>query len=89
MGLIPKSPKNSTNNYIGVVFNEKLQKWHAQIMVNRKHINLGYFQTEKEALLSRLKGEKLYWAITLRNDTYFIYWRKIYELFTNYCYGRY
>lgn len=31
-------------------------------MLNRQHINLGYFQTEKEALLARLDGEKLYWG---------------------------
>ena len=57
-----KKPKNSTHTYIGVVFNKKIQKWHAYMMLNRQHINLGYFQTEKEVLLARLDGEKLYWG---------------------------
>lgn len=57
-----KKPKNSTNTYIGVTFNKDLKKWSAKIMVNRKPINLGYFNTEQEALMARLKGEKLYWG---------------------------
>lgn len=60
-GANSKKPKNSKNTYIGVVFNKEIQKWHAQMMINRKHVNLGYFNTEQEALIARLNGEKLYW----------------------------
>ena len=41
--------KNTSSIYKGVAFNKRLGKWQAQIMINRKIIYLGYFDTEVEA----------------------------------------
>ena len=40
--------KNNTSGYKGVYWNKEKRKWSAQIMVNRKHINLGYFANIKD-----------------------------------------
>lgn len=42
----------------GVRKNEKGDKWVADIMVNRKHINLGVFNTRQEAVDARIKAEQ-------------------------------
>lgn len=43
---------NITSKYKGVHWFKRNSKWHAQIMVNYKHIHLGYFTNEKDAALA-------------------------------------
>ena len=44
-----KLSKNSTSGYKGVTWHKKNKNWNAQIMVNRKHIHIGCYQTKEEA----------------------------------------
>jgi len=39
----------STSKYTGVCWNIKSNKWHAQIIINKKRIHLGYFINEMDA----------------------------------------
>lgn len=41
--------KNNTSGMKGVVFCKETQKWRAQIMVDRKSVNIGRFKTKEEA----------------------------------------
>lgn len=40
-----KAPKKSTHGVLGVTYVERLKKWRAQIVVNKKHIQLGCFES--------------------------------------------
>jgi len=45
-----RAPKaNNTSGYLGVTFSAKRSKWQAQITVNRKHMNLGLYNSPIEA----------------------------------------
>jgi len=44
--------KNNTSGYKGVYWEKKANKWHAQIMYNRKCLYLGLFKDKKEAALA-------------------------------------
>lgn len=49
-----KTSKNgSSSKYIGVSYYKNYNKWVAQIKVNNKKINLGYFINEIEAAKAR------------------------------------
>ena len=52
--------KNNTSGYKGICWEKKRKKWFAQIMINRKHHFLGYFNNIKEAVLVRNQVERLY-----------------------------
>jgi hypothetical protein len=41
--------RNNTSGYKGVGWNKRKSKWRASIMINRKSIFLGYFNTPEEA----------------------------------------
>lgn len=41
--------RNNKSGYKGVCWDSRREKWLAQIMVNRKHRFLGYFETPEEA----------------------------------------
>ena len=41
--------KNNTSGMKGVVFCKKTQKWRAQIMIDRRSVNIGRFKTKEEA----------------------------------------
>ena len=41
--------RNNTSGYKGVVWHKHKNKWHAQIRINSKKKNLGYFDCPKEA----------------------------------------
>lgn len=43
------SKKNKTSKFVGVSYNYERKKWVAQILFNKKTINLGRFKTEIEA----------------------------------------
>ena len=44
-----KKPKDNTSGFKGVSLFKKTKKWKPQITVNKKHINLGYFDSREEA----------------------------------------
>lgn len=54
--------KGCTSEYIGVYQLTKTKEWRAHIQVDKKKKSLGTFQTEKEALIARLKAEKQYFG---------------------------
>jgi hypothetical protein len=41
--------KNNTSGYKGVTWSKREKKWHSQIFVNYRNINLGVFDDKKEA----------------------------------------
>jgi len=47
-----------TSQQKGVCFNKKAMRWHASLIYNKEPIFLGYFRTEAEAIVARLKAEK-------------------------------
>lgn len=52
--------KNNTSGVMGVYFNPKNQKWFAKIVVDRKQIHLGTFETIEQAAHARKKAEAHY-----------------------------
>ena len=40
---------NSTHGYLGITWNKTANKWSSKIMINRKRIHIGYFDTAIEA----------------------------------------
>ena len=53
--------QNLLNNKAkGCYFNKEKGKWQAQIMVDGKHIHLGYFDTEEEAIAKYQEFKALY-----------------------------
>lgn len=44
-----KSYKNSSSKYKGVTWYKEREKWMVRININKKHIFLGYFESEIEA----------------------------------------
>jgi hypothetical protein len=53
---------NNTSGVKGVYWNKKKEKWHAQITVNNKRINLGYFNILQEAADVRKQAEIEYFG---------------------------
>lgn len=56
------SPKNNKDKVMGVRYKELFGKWEARIGVNKKKVQLGFFDTEEEAIAARLKAEEFYWG---------------------------
>jgi hypothetical protein len=54
--------KNTRSDLKGITFNKGINKWQAQITVNRKHISLGYYGTEEEAHESYCEASRKYHA---------------------------
>lgn len=46
----------------GYTYSKKRNKWMANIMVNYKNINLGYFKKEEDAIKARRDAEKKYFG---------------------------
>ena len=51
---------NNTSGVTGVSWDKSRNKWHVMITVNKKHINLGRYDSLKEATQVRLDAEKKY-----------------------------
>jgi AP2 domain-containing protein/HNH endonuclease len=51
---------NNTSGYKGVSFHKGTRKWQAQIIVKRKHLSLGYFNTPQEAHAAYCEASKKY-----------------------------
>jgi len=44
-----RKKQSGSSRYKGVTWYKPLSKWMAQIQVNRKHLNLGYYESEEAA----------------------------------------
>jgi len=53
--------KTNTSGYKGVSWAKNMRKWEAYIWKDNKKINLGHFEDIRDAVLSRRRGESLYW----------------------------
>ena len=53
---------NNTSGIIGVRWRKDRNKWHVQIMVNRKHIHLGYFVNFDDAVKIQKDAEIKYFG---------------------------
>lgn len=54
-------PKNNTSGYIGVYWYKKNEKWSAGIMVDGKWKCLGLYSNKDDAIIARLRAEKMYY----------------------------
>lgn len=52
--------KNNTSGYTGVYWIRHMKKWHAQIIINKQNINLGYFENIEDAITARKEAEEKY-----------------------------
>ena len=58
---VTRSPnKNNTSGVPGVSFEAKINKWRAQITVNKIKVFLGYFINKEDAIRARQEAEVLY-----------------------------
>ncbi len=59
-GRIRRNNKSGTQ---GVNYHRARNQWRAYIMVNYKHINLGWFDNREDAIKARAEGERKYFNI--------------------------
>ena len=52
----------NSKNTKGIFWDKSKNKWIAQLVINRKHIHLGYFTNKSDALNARQKGELKYFG---------------------------
>jgi hypothetical protein len=57
----------NTSGFTGVGWNKKLKKWKADIVVDGKHIHLGFHNLKEDAVVARMGGEKKYFGEHLVN----------------------
>jgi hypothetical protein len=55
-GMNASKKKNNTSGFTGVYWCKSRDKWRALIMVDRKNIHLGYYDTKEEAIAARKAG---------------------------------
>lgn len=53
---------NNTSGITGVTWDKRQLKWKAQIKVNRKQINIGFFSNKEDAIRARLEAESRYFG---------------------------
>lgn len=61
-GMNRRIAKNNTSGVHGVGFAKNYGKWRARIMVNRKHIVIGHYDTLEEAAAARKAAEEQYFG---------------------------
>lgn len=54
---------NNKSGHAGVFYYDKINKWGSRITVNKKNINLGYFESIEDAIKIRKEAEERYFAI--------------------------
>lgn len=47
--------KSNKSGYVGIWYTKNMKKWKSDIAIDYKHIHLGYYDTQKEALEARNK----------------------------------
>ena len=57
-----KKRSDNISGYKGVGWQKKRNKWRARITINKKTIELGYFNTIEEAIKARQKAEEEYFG---------------------------
>lgn len=57
-----KTMNNNTSGVAGVYWEEKLNKWHAQIVYNKKTYNLGRYDNFEDAVKARKEAEEKYFG---------------------------
>lgn len=57
-----KLRSDNTSGVIGVYWNKKAKRWRAHIMINGKHIHLGYFINKEDAIKVRREAEIKYFG---------------------------
>lgn len=55
-----KLSKANHSGHVGVDYHKPIQKWRAKIMVNRRSLHLGYFDTKDAAILARKAANTQY-----------------------------
>ena len=56
-----RSPSTAnTSGHVGIYWAKRHEKWHVQIMVDRKHHHLGYFTNLDDAIAARKAAEQKY-----------------------------
>ena len=63
-----KNDGRGSNNRKGVSYRKDRNKWRAYITVDNKQINLGYFNTEEEAIKAREEAEVKYFGDYRRKE---------------------
>ena len=58
-----KLRKNNKSGITGVYFDKNKHKWLSQIMVNKKHISLGAYESKELAIKAREQGENKYYEV--------------------------
>ena len=58
--IVTHQQNNWNRNSKGYTWDKKYNKWHAQIMINRKNKNLGCFENEEDARNAYLEAKSLY-----------------------------
>lgn len=54
--------KNNTSGITGVYWDKRLNKWIAQMLINKKHIHLGCFNELEDAIKARKEAEEKYFG---------------------------
>lgn len=57
-----KKQSNNTSGATGVYWNRNMQKWFAEIRLNKKRIFLGYFDNFEDAVKTRKEAEEKYFG---------------------------
>lgn len=60
--MLPKKRKDTSSKFRGVSYVQKTKIWRAGIVANGKSINLGDFETEREAALAYNRASKKYFG---------------------------
>lgn len=61
--------RNNTSGYKGVSFSKATNKWQAYIWINRKMINLGFYQNIDDAIKARMEAEEKYHKPIFEKET--------------------
>jgi hypothetical protein len=51
---------DNTSGFIGVWWDKSMNKWCAQMVIDGKTMNFGYFTDKTDAIIARLRAEKQY-----------------------------
>lgn len=61
---------NNTSGVTGVCWDKRSQRWHSQIVVNKKGMHLGYYENKEDAINARKQAENKYFGEFAYNQWY-------------------